>query len=318
MEKIHLFRVRDIGDILRDTFALLKAQATPLWKNVFTIVIPGFIIIAVGMVVTLKDLLLLAQEIQAGGAIENSGEMLDSLKSVISSPTMWAGFGVIIICSLFIQGFMNSLVFNYVEAYDKGNEESKNPDSLRAKSIGDIGWYVGYSLLLGFAVLGIAIVLMGGGALSGSALLTFLLGMALFVGIFVVLPVFVLFFPVAFLERTSFAESWNRARYLTKGEWGTTIGVVIIMALLGGVASSIVSGILSLIGSMFGEFGKLLFSQIGQLGMTGFIGIFSATAYSLLYGSLRAKKEGADDGVLGNDLIDEIGKKKDEDTTQTW
>ncbi len=318
MEKIRLFKVRDIGDTMRDTFALLKEQAAPLWKNIFLVVLPAYLLIAVGLVVSMKDLLLLAQELQGGGNPQDASGMLDSLKDMVISPLFWGGLSVVMVVSLLAQAFMNSLTFNFIDGYHKEDEMAKNPDTLRNHSITDIGWYIGYSLMIGFAFMGIFMVPLAGALVLESTALTLLVSIGLIVIVFALLPTIILFFPVAFMEKTGFSETWNRARFLVKGEWGSTIGLAIIVGLLGGIASSVIANILGLVGTMFGEFGKLLFTQIGQMGMSALIGVASATCYSLHYGSLRAKKEGASDGFLGEELIEEIGKKDDENTTQTW
>ncbi|MBX7241055.1 MAG: hypothetical protein K1X92_04840 [Bacteroidia bacterium] len=318
MEKIRLFRVRDIGDTIKDAFALLKEQAAPLWKNIFLIVLPAYLLIAVGLVVTMKDLLLLAQEMQ-GGNPEDARDSLDSLKDMIISPVFWIGIITVMVVSLLVQAFMNSTTFNFIDAYHKDEEAAKNPETLRSISIGDMGWYIGYSLLIGLIFMVIFMVPLGGAVAMESIAFTLLISIGLLVFIFVLLPTLILFFPVAFIEKTGFRETWDRARFLTKGEWGATFGLTIIVGLLGGIASSVVSNILGLVGTVFGEFGKLLFTQVGQLGMSSLIGVISGTCYALHYGSLRAKKEGASDGFLGEQLIEEIGKQEEDDnTTQTW
>jgi len=323
MQDFQLFKLREIGSTMSDAFSFIQKDKL-LIQKMLTGIIPFYALIGVAMGFMTKEITQITTGLSqkmVTGEVEGEEIFAEMMRQLSAMDYTQVGiiYSIVFLGSIIMSAVSASFAFNYVKARAYNQELSdENVNSFFTK---DLGWYIGYTLLLGLVVWGllllwVGVVMLGSFVLKGGvgSLLIFLASMSLVVGM-IYLPIryLTLFYAVCFLEDLTFSAALSRAGNLTKGNFWETFGFLLLMGIAVGAISAIVSMTVGRVGLLFGALGAAIFSQVSQYIITGAGAVFMHIAYALWYGNLRYRTEGgsSDGAVSGdmNDLIDEIGKK---------
>jgi MFS family permease len=321
MQKLQLFKSRDISTVISDTVNFIKTEKN-LMKWVYTYLIPAYIILGVIVGIAMKDLTALYSDIltdvlkgdfQADDIKDLAEKMQGANAGAMSGLSSLGSIGAVILGAI-----VASLTFNYVKASEAKGVVSE--DETKGFLTKDIGWYIGYSILLGFVlvlgILGFALFgAIGFAVNTGLGAITMIV--AILAAIYFMLRYVLMFFPVCFFENKDFGAALKRGSALVKTNFWGTLGLAILGGLIIGVGGSIASGILGAIGSIFGDMGKSVFAQVGQNLVAAFGAVAMNIGYSLWYGNLCHNADGTTSSSNTN-IIDEIGQKDDADIMNRW
>lgn len=311
MNRIKIYQKRDIGDTIKDTFAFAQFHAQPLWRWVLTIALPAMLVVSLVSVLSLKDSLTALQSLQDFSNPDDFEEVFRDLGEQMRGSFM-DNIGLISLVSLvsmFVSAYLGTLVYNYLAFYKAGDEH--NPE-INAKALRDIPWYIGFRILLSFVL-----VLLLGLVAGLLAYLTVKIstGLGVFLIILAVLALIPLsvmlsmFFVVVFLENLGFMEGLKRCWEVSARGFLNTFLVLLIFGMMAWAASAMLGGVLGLVGGLFGDFGRILFNQLGSAAVGVATTVLSAIALTLNYGSIVHTTEGTTD--FGDDsLIDQIGNQE--------
>jgi hypothetical protein len=284
-QPIELRRLRDFGQIVNDSFTFLKENFKPLFKAL--LIICGFFILigAVSTVFTYMNIL--------------SPFTMDFNRYNASVQPLAYLAGALISAFILIltQVFIHFVTFCYISVYIQKNNNTP--------TLAEVWGYFRYYF---FRILGSGIVI-------------FLLVVAgfflcLIPGIYLV-PVTSLIIPIIVIENTSFGYAFNKSFRLIKGNWWLVFGVLFIMSLIVGVASSAVSIPLSII-AVSGKFLSLksftlplliIFSFLRNVFMLAYV--LPAIAICLCYFNLAEQKDAT--GLLGR--IEKLGENNNDQST---
>ncbi len=307
-------RPMTLGTILGAAFQTLR-------RNPSATLAPALILtIAVAVIQTLASVGFLASYL---GAAENLSTTGDA-PSTTDLNSLGSGFIGVLLTSL-LTGLLTLIVTAIVEAIVTVQVASSTLGArLRLGGLwrrlrGRRGAVIGWAALNGAAaLLSVGIVILGlvGIGLTGTAgvgiavLLGLLLGAGLFV-VFVWLWVKLGFVPAAIvLERTSILVSMRRSWRLTNGAFWRTFGIRLLVLVMVGVASSIITTPITFLFSLGGAVlqpngspeasltGTLLVTTIVTQGITAIISavglVLSTATTALLYLDQRMRQEGLD------------------------
>lgn len=311
MNRIKIYQKRDIGDILKDTFAFAQFQAQPLWRWVLSIALPAMLVVSLASVLSLKDSLTALQSLQDFSNPGDFEEVFKELGEQLSSSFM-ANAGLISVVSLvsmLVSAYLGSLVYNYLAFYKSGDEY--NPE-INAKAMRDIPWYIGFRILLSLVLVLLLALVAGLLAYITVQVSTGLGVFLIIVAVLALIPISIMlsmFFVVVFLENLGFMEGLKRCWELSARGFLNTFLVLLIFGMMAWTASAMLGGVLGLVGSLFGDFGRVLFNQMGSAAVGVATTVLSAIALTLNYGSIVHTTEGTTD--FGDDnLIDQIGNQE--------
>jgi uncharacterized membrane protein len=111
-------------------------------------------------------------------------------------------------------------------------------------------------------------------------------GLALFFPAFILATMFFVALPVCVVEGLGPIKSMGRSSALTKGHRWKIFGIWLILALVGGIVSAVISAVLSV--------GGLVVSVIGRIAWDTLIGAYQSIVVAVVYHDLRVAKEGVD------------------------
>lgn len=281
MDKIKLFKLRDIGDVIQDAFGIATKQAQPLWGNVLKILVPLYAAIAV--ITGLWQVEIEAAQGDLSG-VTDPQEVFGLVMSMFSGVKA----SLIMLLSVIAQVLMYGFTLNFMRLSQGGGEASE--DEIRSSAFSDAGWMLGFQILTGLIV--------------GFAMLFFIIP-----GIYLAVVMSILM-AVATIEKLSFGDAFARCRALVNDNWWNTFLVLLLVGLLTGVLGSVASGLFGLVG---GTAGKIT-AALAQSAVGVFFGVINIIAVTLQYYNLRIKHDGGafDDGE--NSVINEIGG--DEENTR--
>jgi hypothetical protein len=280
-QPIELRKLRDFGQIINDSFTFLKENFKPLFKAL--LIICGFFIV----VSTVSTVFTYLNMGSMANFNVNSYEVVQKPFAYFLSALLSAFFLIL------TQAFINLVTLCYISVYLQKNNSTP--------TLAEIWGYFKYYF---FRVLGSGI------------LIFFLLGIGLVFclipGIYL-FPICYLILPVIVIENSSFGYAFNKSFKLIKNNWWLVFGVIFIMSLIIGVASSIV-GIPITVITLGGKFLSLksftvplviLFSILRNILLLAYV--LPAIAVCLCYFNLSEEKEGT--GLISR--IENIGKKDD-------
>jgi hypothetical protein len=122
-----------------------------------------------------------------------------------------------------------------------------------------------------------------------SLLMGLLVGLASILLVFPAIMLFTAWYvatPTCVVERTGPWQSLTRSAALTKGYRWRVFGMIVLVAIVGGIGTGVTAGLSSLAGSTIGLVAQLIWNAI--------FGAFSAILVVVAYHDLRVAKEGID------------------------
>ena len=278
-QPIELRKIRDFGQLISDSFTFLKENFKPLFKALF--IICGFFIL-LGSVSTIFTYL------NMSSIFTYNVNAYDARSKVVS-------FGITTLINAFVLILTQAFIFLVTLCYISVYVEKKNTTPHLPEVWGYFKYYF-------FRVL-------------GSSILIFLLVAAGFVaclipGIYLSV-VFYFLIPIIVIENGSFSYAFNKSFKLIKGNWWLVFGVIFIMSLVVGLASSIASIPVTVItlGSRFFTNRSItvplivIFSILKSILLLLYV--LPAIAVSLCYLSISEEKEGT--GLLNR--IERFGNR---------
>jgi hypothetical protein len=283
-QPIELRKLRDFGQIINDSFTFLKENFKPLFKSLF--IICGFFIL-VGIVSTVFTYMNISTVFNLN---INSYAQSKPLEYFISA-------FVSAFILLITQAFIYLVTLCYISVYLQKNNATPTLEEV---------W--GYFRYYFFRVLGSTILIY----------FILIIGFMLCIipGIYLA-PVSYLIIPIIVIENSSFGYAFNKSFRLIKNNWWLVFGVIFIMSLIVGVASSIVSLPITIItlGDRFLSLKGfklpllIVFSVLRNILLLAYV--LPAIAVCLCYFNLAEEKDGT--GLL--DRIGKLGKSNDDQTT---
>jgi hypothetical protein len=274
-----LRKIRDLGDVINDTFLFAKQNLKPLLKAY--VVICGFFIVA-----------------SLASNLVNQANILSNMEDgyIYSRGDIFANFlnplyFVAMLLTLLTHIFVQLVAISYIAAYaSKGGQ---------AATVAEVWGFVKYYF---FRVLGSSIVV---GFLVGIAFL-----FCLIPG-FYLWPMLSLVIPIMVVENGGLNYAMTRSFRLVKDNYWMTLGVLFVMLIIVVACSMVLELPISIftIGSLFATGHKLSFTGTMLTVIAGHICIvfymLIYIAITLNYYSLVEKKEGT--GLM--ERIDSLGQK---------
>jgi len=284
-QPIELRKLRDFGQIINDSFTFLKENFKPLFKSLF--IICGFFI--------------LISTVSTVFTYMNMSTTFNLDMNSYDAQSKPVAYFISVLVSAFIliltQAFIHLVTLCYISVYLQKN----NTTPTLAEVWGYFRYY--FFRVLGSGILIFFILMIG-------FMLCFIPG--IYLG-----PISYLIIPIIVIENSSFSYAFNKSFRLIKNNWWLVFGVIFIMSLIVGVASSIVSLPISFI--TLGD--KLLslkglklpliiiFSVLRNILLLAYV--LPAIAVCLCYFNLAEEKDGT--GLL--DRIGKLGLSNDDQTT---
>lgn len=284
-QPIELRRMRDFGQIINDSFTFLKENFKPLFKSLF--IICGFFIL-IGIISTAFTYMNISTvfTLDMNSYDAQSKPFAYFLSAFVSAFIL-----------LITQAFIYLVTLCYISVYLQKNNATP--------TLAEVWGYFRYYF---FRVLG------------GSILIYFILIISFLLcvipGIYM-FPIVYLIIPIIVIENSSFGYAFNKSFRLIKNNWWLVFGVIFIMSLIVGVASSIVSLPITIVtlGDRFLSLKGfrlpliIVSSVLRNLLLLAYV--LPAIAVCLCYFNLAEEKDGT--GLL--DRIGKLGKSGDDQST---
>ena len=281
-QPIELRRLRDFGQIINDSFTFFKENFKPLFTAL--LVICGFFIVA--------------STISTVFTYMNMGNVFASRMNAENIQRDPVGYfvstGVTALILIVTQSFIHLVTLCYISVY----LQKQNVTPTLAEVWDYFKFYffraIGSSILLFIIlIIGFMLCIIPGFYLS---------------------PILYLVVPIIIIENSSFSYAFNRSFVLIKNNWWLVFGVIFIMSLVVGVASSIASiplTIFSLGGKFFSTKSialplTIIFSILRNLLLLAYA--LPSIAICMCYFSLSEQTDGL--GLLGR--IEQLGKTNDD------
>lgn len=313
MNTIPLFKERGIGEAISDTITYLQNEKQLLGK-MFSVILPIYVIVGVIAGYATKDIsgvyIEMLKELAAGNL--NAERVQEMLQQVARQNTGgMAGVSTFVsIIGVVMHGMLASFTYNYVKERELQGQIAD--ETLNTYLTKDLGWYIGYSFLLGLVMVGIGIgftLVVTLLSLASQTVGAILMIIGVFTGIYLVFMYFILFFPVCFLEDRKFGDALSRSITLMKGHFWETFFFSVITGIVIWLFSLLASAAMGFVGGLMGTSMAAIFAQTTQYAISGVTGVAMIVAYSLWYGNLRNQLEGITSLGGYDTLIEEIGKK---------
>jgi len=280
-QPIELRKRRDFGQIVNDSFTFLKENFKPLFKSLF--IICGFLII-LGIVSSVF------YYFNLGSSLSTYTNRYDAQTKTF---TYLISAFLTAFAALLSQAFIQLTTYCYISVYLEKNNTSPALEEV---------W--GYFRYYFFRVLGSSLLII--------ILLSIGFVLCIIPGIYLA-PAFSLIIPLIVIENSSFSYAFNKSFALIKNNWWLVFGVIFVMSLIVGVASSFIEFPLGLVtlGDRFLPLKGLklpviIISSVIK-NILSFAYVLPAIAICLCYFNLTEEKDGT--GLL--DRIEKIGKKDD-------
>ncbi|MFI5139851.1 MAG: hypothetical protein ACHQIM_18660 [Sphingobacteriales bacterium] len=284
-QSIELRKLRDFGQIINDSFTFLKENFKPLFKSLF--IICGFFIV-IGIISTVFTYMNFSTVFKFD---------MNSYDAQTQPMTYFISFFVMGLVAVLAQAFIHLVTLCYISVYLQKNNTTP--------TLAEV-W--GYFRFYFFRVLGSGILIFF--LIAVGFVLCIIPGIYMMVVCYLIIPTIV-------IENSSFSYAFNKSFRLIKNNWWLVFGVVFIMSLIVGIASSIVSMPITLVtlGDKFLPLKGLklpliiISSVLKNILLLAYV--LPAIAVCLCYFNLAEEKDGT--GLL--DRIEKIGKDNDEQST---
>jgi hypothetical protein len=176
-------------------------------------------------------------------------------------------------------------------------------------ALGRLGSLIMMSLILGgayiacvAAVVLLVILFAAIGAGSAGGAIAILAGIALIPVLIIVIVRTVIAAPAIVIERVSGWRGLKRSWHLVGGRFWPTFGRILLLGLISGIISSVVTAIFELPGSALDPGNTFIFSQVASGIAAVFVGPITYIGVTLLYYDARIRKEGFDIEMLASSL----------------
>lgn len=306
MDKIKFYQVRDLGDLLSDTFRFLTQHNRTFWKLTLTYVLPAYLVVALISVVLFKDMYAVLKSLQTFSPTnqeEMAKELLTYFQDFFMQPTNIILSLVIFIASIVLFLYRSILPYFAILEYNEKGEDSPVHE-LHLRVMQNIGKYFLYLVLLFLCAIPMMI-------LFGIMIQVGIIGWIIMICfIFYIVTLMTTFFPVVFLENTSFTAGFGRLTKLIDGRYFWMTLLLWFLVLVGSVVLTFVISLIGGVAGILGVMAGLVFSQVLSTVGTFMLGIYSSFLFCFNYASIRTELEGAPYDDNNNDLIDQIGDFK--------
>ena len=277
-QPIELRKLRDFGQIINDSFAFLKDNFKPLFKAL--IVICGVFVVLSAATTAFAFMNMKSLYRFDANSYASQGNTITYVISLALN-----AFVVIL-----TQSFIHMVAICYISVYIQKNNATP--------TLPEVWGYFKYYFFR---------------AIGSSILLSFIFLIALMLcvipGIYM-FPILSLVIPIMIIENASFSYAFNKSFRIIKKNWWMVFGVLFIMSLIVGIASSIASFPVTILNAS-GKFFSLnsyrlpliiIFSVLKSVILLAYV--LPTIGMSLCYFNLSEEKDGT--GLL--DRIDKLGK----------
>ncbi|MEO6149488.1 MAG: hypothetical protein ABIN95_12035 [Mucilaginibacter sp.] len=289
-QHFELRRVRDFGEIISDSFVFFKDNFKELFKPL--IIICGFFIVSSSIAYVFMQINIM--RITNQGYRDPASPDYTETSAAVG---MFTGMGFYYINVMLLALCILLVTFCYMAVY----QEKKG---LEKPTMEEVWGYFKYYFFrsMGGCILMLIMVIIG-------------TVLCVFPGMYLA-TVFYLILPIMIIENSSFSYALSKSFKLISGNWWLTFGVMFVMSLVVGFASSIASIPVALITSFkqfisFGAFTTpllIFFSVLMHILMLGYA--LLSISIALCYFSYSEQKEGT--GLMSR--IERLGTN-DDDTT---
>ncbi|MFN0201729.1 MAG: hypothetical protein ACKVTZ_09425 [Bacteroidia bacterium] len=319
METFQLFKARGIGETISDAFSIFKQEVFKAKFLKVIVPISAVLGIATGYFAkeTSSSFLDAIKKMVANGGgsfAEIIRELAATQQAASSASDYLSGMVLLSFLTLFFRLMLSCFSFRYVAEASKGSEIDE--DDANTFFFKDLGWYIGYSVLLVIALFAasfLSIFAIGLFAMIHKAL-SILAGVAFMcVSVYYLVSFLTSFWPICFIEDQTFGAAIRRSGNLMQGHFWETIilGIVIFLVMLGiGIASLVVNSLVVYSLSLISNTLAILVGQVVQLIISSATTIFSTFIVILWYGNLRHEFEGITSHDGYDTLIEKIGEEE--------
>ena len=284
-QPIELRKLRDFGQIINDSFAFLKDNFKPMFKAL--IIICGVFVILTAATTAFAYFNMSSMYRFDANSYTSQGKTITYLVSIFVNALLM----------VLTQSFIHIVAICYISVYIQKNNATPTLPEV---------W--GYFKYYFFRAVGSSILL--------SLIFVIALMLCIIPGIYM-FPILSLVIPIMIIENASFSYAFNKSFRIIKQNWWLVFGVLFIMSLIVGIASSIASFPVTLLG-VGGRFFSLksytlpliiIFSVLRSVILLAYV--LPTIGMCLCYFNLSEEKDGT--GLL--DRIDKLGKT---DTDQSF
>ena len=232
---IEFQQARDFSKKINTTFEFLKQNFKPLFKSILFIAGPPMLIgsvLAGGLYTDYFGFI--------GNIGQNQGD-LDFVSNYFGSPMLWLEITMAVLF-MFASGVMIvSVVYNYMLEYEARKSNVIEVNAVWGRVRNTLPMYIGTVLMYWLLMIAayILVVLAIVGAALVSPFLAFLVGVAVFIGLFYCLIALSLLFFIRTYERIGFFEAIARSFFLIKDKWWSTFGLLFILGLVQSTIASL-------------------------------------------------------------------------------
>ena len=318
-EKIEFRKRREFGEKLNSVFDFIRQEFRPLMK--------GLIYIA-GPVIAIASLIGAYFQRWSLSMMDFSFEDPD----VFFSDDLWTSVVGLMIFSLTAYVFIFAVVNEYVKEYIKAGNTSIEVKQLWSSVKENLGNYALSVIVYGILTFGFfffsALLISLLASLGGAFVMMFIF-IGFFILIFMLLAVIYLLPIVYNSESEGIFSTIGRTVELLRGKWLSTIGLLIVVAIIVSVASIIlavpsymITGMSFLQGMQFDTVSSMSFTQSLSYGIANFIAsagnyllsIIPMLALIFQYYNLVERRDAS--GLMQR--IDQMGSGEDEDADETF
>ncbi len=245
MEPMNLFRARDLGELLQDTFRFVVQESRSFWVGLLLYVGPFYLIIGILSGLVLVDVVsvLALWDFDITDVVRHSSVLLPDFSS-LGAVLSWK-IPVLLLLSLLGTSVFYSYVYSYMQAYSKSESKEVSLSTVRTATFAKLPGMAGTHLLKNLYLLLLQISLFWGTMLlvylvnmlfadmpGVATVLIGILGLtAVGTGIYLYVPL-ALIYPIQVNEESGGAGGIRRAYDLIRGHWWQTLGLVLTLSLL--------------------------------------------------------------------------------------
>lgn len=317
MEPMNLFRARDLGELLQDTFRFVAQESRSFLVGLMLYVGPFYLIIGILSGLVLVDVfnVFALLDFDITDLMEHSNLLLPDLLP-FTAVLSWK-IPVLLLLSVLGTSVFYRYVYSYMQVYAEAESEEVSLSTVRTATFAKLPQMAGTHLLKNLYLLLLQISLFWGTMLlmylvnmlfadmpGVATVLTGLLGLtAVGTGIYLYLPL-ALIYPIQVNEDNGGAGGIRRAYALIRGHWWQTLGLTLALSLLLSFVEGMIVG-----GSMSAAFTTQI---IGTLALgSGLLisGVRLITRSVLAVGvGLQYYNLKEDEGQESDSHIDDIGE----------
>lgn len=313
-EKIIIAQSRNFGDIISDTFTLIRHGFKPLGKALLYVTGPIilFISVIIGLINSETMSLMFDDSLMNPDAVNQSANYIDNwyLKNAIF---MGVGYLLIPVLSFLVMVLMQAFTYEYMDLYRKKDfKDITYQDVISgAKKHGvrlfftNIGMLIilsiGISIFVGLFIISITAAVSG--EASGLAILPVLMLAIMTLGIYIAIMI-ILIPPLRVFEPIGFWKSLSRSFKLMFGNFWSTFGLlfilIIIISFLGTIFMIPYMAIVMFMGfhaitnqlANMAYIKPLMVASTSLIGLSTFLYVIPFISIGLKYFSRKEEKEG--------------------------